>query len=520
MDTVLEMRDICKTYIGDGVEIRANDHVDFTLKRGEIHALLGENGAGKSTLVSNLFRKPDSGMIILNNKEIEIDSPTTALKYGIGIAHQDLSKSLIERHSIAENILSISRGFFLSLNTIEEEIRRVLKKYELGVLDPRLKVWKLSGGEKQRVEILKALITNPDIIILDEPTSMLTPIEIDNLFKLLNDLRARGKSIVIITHHLEEAVKFSDRITIMRKGKVVDLLDTHQAKEVWKSQEEGIRHLAVSMVGREILYDLERKSLAAGKIVMEIIYLATNNDMGDEVVRGVNLQLKENQILGIAGISGNGQRELVEAILNIRKIESGKVLIRQKDTTNETVNEIRNLGVAYIPEDRRKALVLDLTVRENLILNSYRESPGLLIKQASIARQTAALIERFNIDTPSPLTPLRSLSGGNRQKVVVARELSLTPPENSKLILIAENPTFGLDVRTTEFVREELLKMRTTGAGILLISSDLTEILTLSDEIAVIYKGEIMGTVKAENATRENIGLLMGGASLDSGGDN
>ncbi|MFX0205669.1 MAG: ABC transporter ATP-binding protein, partial [Candidatus Hodarchaeota archaeon] len=439
MDTVLEMQNVCKTYYGDGVAIKANDHVNFTLKRGEIHALLGENGAGKSTLVSFLFRKPDSGRILLRGKEVELNNPITALKYGLGIARQDLSKSLADRHSIAENILSISQGFLISLKSIEETIRKALKEYELGDLNPDVKVWKLSGGEKQRVEILKALITNPDIIILDEPTSMLTPIEVDNLFKLLYSLRAKGKSVVIITHHLAEAIYISDRITIMRKGKVIDSIDTHQAKNIWKSQEEGIRHLATLMVGREVLYDLERKHLEPGSTLMETNSVHSKNDMGDTVVNGVTLQVKENQILGIAGIAGNGQRELVEAILHWRKVDSGTVIIRGKDMTNRSIKEIRDLGVSYMPENRRKALVLDLTVRENLMLNSYSESSSLMINHKEKVDETAELIKRFNIDTPSPLTPVRSLSGGNRQKVVVARELSRTPPPGSGLVIIAEN---------------------------------------------------------------------------------
>ena len=515
MSTVLEMHDVCKTFFGEGVEVKANDHINFTLKQGEIHALLGENGAGKSTLVGTLFRKPDSGIIRLRGLEVELNNPITALKYGLGIARQDLTKSLIERHSIAENILSISQGFFLSLPEMETKIKRVLKDYDLGDLDPKVKVWKLSGGEKQRVEILKALITNPDIIILDEPTSMLTPAETNSLFKLLMSLRESGKSIVIITHHLEEALRISDRITILRQGKVVETLDTHKAKQEWKSQDEGMRQLASLMVGREVLYQLERPPLEAGNVIVNVSDLYTKNDMGDEVVKGVSFQLKENQILGIAGIAGNGQRELIEAILHWRKAESGNVLIRGKDMTNKPIKEIRDLGIAYIPEDRRKALILDLSIRENLILNSYQESQGFIIDDKSIVSQTEDLIKRFNIVTPSPLVPVRTLSGGNRQKVVVAREFSLKPPENQKLILIAENPTFGLDIGTTQFVREELLKMRTMGAAIILVSSDLTEILTLSDEIVVMYKGEVMGTVKAGKATRQNIGLLMGGAGLE-----
>ncbi|MHA1450301.1 MAG: ABC transporter ATP-binding protein [Candidatus Hodarchaeales archaeon] len=514
MDTVLEMRNICKTFYGDGVITKANDNINFSLKRGEIHAILGENGAGKSTLVGNLFRKPDSGMVLLNGEEVELDNPITALRYGLAIARQDLSNSLVERHTIAENILSVSEGFLLSIKTVEKAIQEALREFDLGDLDANVKVWKLSGGEKQRVEILKALMTDPDIIILDEPTSMMTPQEIDNLFQLLERLKSKGKSVVLITHHLEEAIEFSDRITVLRHGKVVETLITNEERENWVSQEKGIRHLASLMVGKEVLYDLQRTYLEPGNIVMEVRDLHANNDMGDNVVKGVSLKLKENQILGIAGIAGNGQRELIEAILHWRKVESGEVIIHGKNMTNRPLREIRDEGVAYIPEDRRKALVMDLSIRENLMLNSYRDSSSLMIDRQSIVTSTDELIDNFSIKTPSPLAPVRSLSGGNRQKVVVAREMSLKPPEGRKLIIIAENPTFGLDVGTTQFVREDLLTMRSAGAAIILVSSDLTEILTLSDEITVIYKGMIMGTVKAENATRENIGLMMGGTKL------
>ncbi|MHA1990589.1 MAG: ABC transporter ATP-binding protein [Candidatus Hodarchaeales archaeon] len=517
MSIVLEMQDVCKTFYGEGVELKANDHVNFELRKGEIHALLGENGAGKSTLVNTLFHKPDSGLVKLNGKKVQLNNPITALKFGLGIARQDLTKSLIERHTIAENILSVSEGFFLSLKSIAEKIKKVIVEYDLGNLNPDTKVGKLSGGEKQRVEILKALITNPNIVILDEPTAMLTPIEIESFFKLLNNLRDEGKSIVIITHHLEEAIRFSDRITILRQGKVVETIDTHQAKEVWKSEEDGINNLANLMVGRDILYDLSLNPLPAGNIVMKVTDFHVRNDMDDLVVNGVSLQLKESQILGLAGIAGNGQTELVEAILHLRKLDSGNLIIREKNMDRSSIKEIRNSGVAYIPEDRRKALVLDLSVRENLMLNTYQESSNFLIDVASTVSKTDDLIKKYNVKTASPMAPIRTLSGGNKQKVVVARELSLSPPEGG-LILIAENPTFGLDVGTTQFVREEILNMRSKGAAVLLVSNDLTEILTLSDEIAVLHKGKIMGIVKGEEANRRNIGLLMGGVNVNSGG--
>jgi len=515
MELVLEMKEICKTFYGDGIVVKANDHVNFTLRKGEIHALLGENGAGKSTLVNALFFPPDSGVILINRKEVDLDNPLTAIKdYKLAIARQDLSKSLIERHTVAENILSFSEGFFLSITEIEREIKKALQKFDLGDINPKAKVWKLSGGEKQRVEILKALITNPDILILDEPTAMLTPPEIKSLFNLLYQLKSKGVSIVIITHHLEEAINFSDRITVLRHGKVVETLETEKMRDHRGNENESIRYLASLMVGKDVLYNLHRETIHSGSIVVEIKDAIVNNDMGDTVVLGINLKLKANSILGLAGISGNGQRELIEGLFRWRNLESGKIIIRGKDITNKSINEVRKLGVAYIPEDRQKALVFDLSVRDNLMLNSYKLSPSFFINYSEIVSETEALIKQYNIKATSPLSPVRSLSGGNRQKVVVAREFSLR--KGKDLILIAENPTFGLDVGTTQFVREELLRKRAEGAAILLVSSDLTEILSLCDEIAVIYKGKIMGVLTREEATRENIGLMMGGANLSS----
>lgn len=518
-DFVLEMSNVCKTFYGDGHAVHANDHVSFNLKKGEIHALLGENGAGKSTLVGTLFRKPDSGTIKLRGQEIVLKNPIVALKYGLGIARQDLSKSLIERHSIAENILSVSEGFFLSLQTISEKIIEALEKYDLGKINPHSKVGRLSGGEKQRVEILKALITDPEIIILDEPTAMLTPIEIDNLFTMLNSLKKQGRSIVLITHHLEEALDHCDRITILRQGLNVKTLDTKKAMEEWKTHDHGIRQLANLMVGKEVLYDLNKSSTKAAEIVLETINLRVNNNMGDLAVRDINLQLKKNQILGLAGISGNGQTELIEAITNWTPSVSGSVFVRDRKTTNKSVKTIRNLGVAYIPEDRTKALVPDLSIGENLILGSYQDKSRFFINSTNTNNYIDRLIERYNIKTPSSKVPVRTLSGGNKQKVVIARECSIKPPPEEGIILIAENPTFGLDVGTTSFVRNELLKMRSLGAAILLVSNDLTEILSLSDEIAVIYKGEIIGTISSNDATRENVGLMMGGIKPKIGGN-
>jgi ABC-type uncharacterized transport system ATPase subunit len=517
MDAVLEMRDVCKTFYGEGeVEVRANDHVNFTLKKGEVHALLGENGAGKSTLVMNLCREPDSGLVLIEGEELELKTPKDAIEHGIGIAHQDLSRTLVERHTVAENILSLSDSFVLSMSEVEEAVKNALTRFGLGELDPGMKVWKLSGGEKQRVEILKALIIDPRILILDEPTSMLTPPEVENLFDLIESLKSEGRSIVIITHHLEEAIQISDRITVLRNGQVISTLDEEKVGELKKSPEAGRRELARLMVGKDSLYDLKREQRKSGEVVLRVKELAVNNDMGDQVVNEVSLDVHENQILGLAGIAGNGQRELLEAIVHWRDVKSGSVKLHGADITNSPIAKIRELGVSYIPENRRKAMVLDLSVRENLMISYYSDSKGPFIDRDAMIELSDKLIERYSIETASPLAPMRSLSGGNKQKVVVARELSREPPEHSSLLLIAENPTSGLDVATTQSVREELLKARETGAAVILVSSDLTEIMTLSDQIAVIYKGEIIGRVAAEETTREAVGLMMGGVKPDS----
>jgi simple sugar transport system ATP-binding protein len=381
-------------------------------------------------------------------------------------------------------------------------------------------VWKLSGGEKQRVEILKALITDPRIIILDEPTSMLTPPEVDGLFALLESLKENGKAIVIITHHLEEAIRISDRITVLRRGQVVETLDENKVQQMKSDSNKGVRELARMMVGRDTLYDLKRTESQEGPVILETRNLCVENDMGLQVVNGVNISVKGGEILGLAGIAGNGQRELLEAIVHIRDAKSGEILLHPEtnriNITNMPVGKIRKLGVSYIPENRRKAMILDLTVRENLMMSYYSDSRGLFIDREAMVNLTRNLIEQFSVDTPSPLAPMRSLSGGNKQKVVVAREISRVPEQGLKKILIAENPTFGLDVGTTQFVREELLQQRDSGAAVLLVSSDLTEILTLSDRISVIYNGGILGTLSSEEATREKVGLMMGGFVSDS----
>lgn len=527
MENYLELHNICKYYYtDDGVVIKANDDVNFTLKKGEVHALLGENGAGKSTLVRNLTRLPDSGHLFIEGKEVFINSPIDSQNLGIGIAFQDLSKSLVERHSISENILSIIDQRIFSANKVSKKIRETLAKYDLDDIDPSFKIWKLSGGEKQRVELLKAIITDPKILILDEPTSMLTPLETTKLFKLTGKLAAEGRSVIIITHHLEEAIEFCDRISVMRHGKIVETIDENRVAEFRKNMDLGQQKLANLMVGKEFLYSLEEgdpEKSKSNKILLNVSDLSTINDMGDQVVHNVSFNAYKSEILGLAGIAGNGQKELIEAILTLRKKTNGTVRIGEDDLDIDdqsfltSITQMRKQGVAYIPEDRSKALVSDMSIRENLLLNNYKDNPGFFLNINEIVAQTDSLIEEYQIKTPSGDTPISSLSGGNKQKVVVARELSSFKQERDFLI-IAENPTIGLDVGTTQFVRQNLLDMKNKGAGILLISSDLSEIVSLSDRVAVMYKGEIIGILDRENATREKVGLLMGGVKSKPNG--
>jgi len=338
---------------------------------------------------------------------------------------------------------------------------------------------------------------------------MLIPQEVEELFGLLKRLKAEGKSIVIITHHLNEAIEISDRITVMRKGEVVETLDEQQVEWLKQDVDKGIKKLARLMVGREILYELDKEKVQPGGLVLKLEDLKVKNDMGAVVVKGVNLELKNNQILGLAGIAGNGQKELIEGILHLREVESGVVYIHNENMTGKPIKAIRENNVSYIPEDRRKAIILDLSIRENLLLNDYDQYPGFFLRQDEIVEKTNRLIEQFDIRAPSPLTPMRNLSGGNKQKVIVAREMSRDLIDK-ELILLAENPTVGLDVATTQFVREQLLQVKKNGS-VLLVSSDLTELLSLCDEVAVIYEGEIMGVAKANETTREEMGLMMGG---------
>lgn len=496
-EPLVRMVDIVKRFPG----VIANDHVDFTLFPGEIHALLGENGAGKTTLMNILYGiyQPNEGEIYVKGRKVEIRNPKDAMRLGIGMVHQHFL--LIEKHTVAENIaLGFAKRIVNPLDEVRARIREFAEKYNLKV-DPDAYIWQLSVGEQQKVEIIKSLCAGAEILILDEPTSVLTPQEANDLFNILRRMRAEGKGIVFITHKLAEVFAVADRVTVMRKGRVVDTLPVEKATR---------GDLARMMVGREVVFTVERRPAEVGKPVLEVENLVVLGDRSREAVRGVSFQVREGEILGVAGVAGNGQRELVHAIVGLRKVKSGTVRILGVDTTNKSPREIAELGVGHIPEERLKyGIVPNLSVAENSILKSYYKSPyrkGLTIDYSEVRRNAENLINEYGIVVPSPETPAKLLSGGNMQKLIVGRELKRRPK-----LIIALNPTFGLDVGATEYIRKILLEQRDAGAAILLVSGDLDEVLQLSDRIAVMFNGQFMGIVRPEEVTVEEIGLMMSG---------
>ncbi|MEM0219442.1 MAG: ABC transporter ATP-binding protein [Thermoproteota archaeon] len=469
----------------------ALDNVDFSLIKGEIHALLGENGAGKTTLMKILFGmlKPDSGTIYINGKKVNITSPRDAMQHKIGMVHQHFM--LVDSLTVLENIaLSYEKKPIIDYNEIEKKIKEISERYNFYV-DPKSKIWQLSVGEQQKVEIIKALCGDVDVLILDEPTSVLTPIEVEELFKALNAMRKQGKSIIFITHKLDEAISISDRITVLRKGKVVGVV---KPSEVTKSD------LVKMMVGREIAEMINKdkyKSNENNIPLVEVENLVVFNDRGLVAVNGASFVLYPGEILGIAGITGNGQRELAEALIGARKVSHGKIKILGINTTNKKTRDIIKLGVSYIPEDRiRFGILPNLSVTENLLLTNYddpRFSRKLTVNYHSFRNVALNLIKEFNIVTPNLQTPAKFLSGGNLQKLLIARSAVKEP----KLIIVS-NPTSGLDVATVALVHEWLIRMKKKNVGIILISEDLEEIIKLSDKIIVLKEGKITGNFVGE----------------------
>ncbi|MGQ9477143.1 MAG: ABC transporter ATP-binding protein [Candidatus Bipolaricaulia bacterium] len=500
----LEMQGIVKRFPG----VVANDGVDFSAKAGEIHALLGENGAGKTTLMRILYGiyQPDEGEIYLDGRAIRVRSPAEALSLGIGMVHQHFR--LVPTLSVEENVVLGLRGGlspFPNLRRVREKLREIARAYGLEV-DPQAKVFELSVGEQQRVEILKALYRQVQILIMDEPTSVLTPQEVERLFTTIRALVEAGLTVIFITHKLDEVLEVSDRVTVLRKGKVVATLPTKEADKAT---------LARMMVGREVIFRLERGPAKRGEKLLEVRALRALNDRGLLAIRGLSFELFGGEILGVAGVAGNGQKELVEVLTGLRKATSGRVIFFGKDLTNRSPSEIAAAGVAHIPEERlRRGLVPEMSVAENLVLKGYRLPPfsrGLFgfLNQRAIISHAEEAISAYQIMTPSPNSPAKLLSGGNIQRLILARELSSQPKPR---LIIAAHPTYGLDVGATEQIRGLLLKQRELGAGVLLISEDLEEIMGLSDRILVLFAGQAMGLIEAEEAEREELGLLMAGA--------
>jgi simple sugar transport system ATP-binding protein len=498
MEPLVKMVGIRKTFPG----VVANDDVDFELMPGEVHALLGENGAGKTTLMNILYGiyRPDSGRIYVKGKEVSINCPADAMKLGIGMVHQNFL--LIDRFTVAENV---ALGFAKKQIRPDVEVKRRIielgERYGLKV-DPDAYIWQLSAGEKQRVEIIKALYRESDVLILDEPTSVLTPIEVNELFSTLKKLKSEGKGIVFITHKLEEVFQIADRITVMRKGRVVG---------VKRREETSKEELARMMVGREILFRVEKKEREKGPVVLEVVDLRALNDKGVLALKGVNFKVHSGEIFGIAGVAGNGQKELVEVITGLRKALSGKVLINGIDVTNRSPKDIGLLGTAHIPEERVKMGIMPgMDLSENLILKRYFLPPFCrkgVLDLKSIRSNAEKLKTEYDIVAPSIRTKAKFLSGGNIQRLILARELSSVPK-----LVIAAHPTYGLDVGATEYIRRKLVEERDKGAAVLLVSEDLEEVLSLSDTIAVIYQGEIMGIGKPNEFSMEEIGLMMAGS--------
>jgi simple sugar transport system ATP-binding protein len=507
-DLVIEMRGIVKRFPG----VLANDRVDFELRKGEIHALLGENGAGKSTLMNvlaGLYRQ-DSGTIMVNGRPVVFSSPRDAIKSGIGMVHQHFM--LVPSQTVTENILlglELPR-FLMRMKESDRRVAELGEQFGLKV-DPRAKIWQLSVGEQQRVELLKMLYRGAEVLIMDEPTAVLAPQEIEGLFSTLRSMIHQGKSVIFISHKLQEVTAIADRVSVLRRGRMT--ASGTSTRGVTRQQ------LASLMVGREVVFFIDKKPGKPGEVILDVRGVEADNDKGLPALRGVSLNVRAGEIVGVAGVAGNGQSELSQVITGLRKCTQGEVLLnRDKVSNRDTLFGIQH-GLSYVPEDRTHVgTAPNLSVTDNVIMKSYRKPPiakGSLLDMAAATKFAQELKAAYDIIVPSVNTPVRLLSGGNLQRVILAREISGRPD-----FMVAVQPTRGLDVGAIEGVHRLLLTQRDAGAGVLLISEELEELLSLSDRVYVIYEGRIMGelpvsSVEPNPGLIERVGLMMTGTPLD-----
>ncbi|MBE3584310.1 MAG: ABC transporter ATP-binding protein [Limnochordaceae bacterium] len=499
---VLQLRQIVKRFPG----VLANDHIDLDLHRGEILAILGENGAGKTTLMNILYGllPPDSGSIRVRGEEARFTGPADAIARGIGMVHQHFM--LVPVMTVAENVMlgqeEVHHGFFLNREQVARKIADISQRYGLSV-DPSARIEELPVGIQQRVEIVKLLYRQADILILDEPTAVLTPQEVMEFFRILRSLAAAGHSLLFITHKLKEALELADRIMVLRQGRVVGTVRPGEVNE---------STLAQMMVGREVELVVQKEPAHPGEALLEVENLWVENEQGLPAVRGVSLQVHAGEIVGVAGVEGNGQIELMEAIAGLRSPMNGTIRLGGQECRGATPRQLLERGVAYIPEDRqRDGLVLPFPIEDNLVLNTYYRAPASRrgwLDRRSIRQTAERLKELFDIRAGSVSTPVQALSGGNQQKVIVARELS-----RPIRLLLAVQPTRGLDVGSIEYIHQRIVQARDGGCGILIVSTELDEILALSDRIVVLFRGQVVGVLDAAEATRERLGLLMAGVA-------
>jgi ABC-type uncharacterized transport system ATPase subunit len=505
MSYVVEMLNIRKEFPG----IVANDNITLSLKKGEIHALLGENGAGKSTLMGVLFGmyQPEKGIVKIREKEVKITSPNVANQLGIGMVHQHFK--LVDNFTVTENIIlgsePLKGGIVLDIDKAAKRIEELSKHYGLNV-DPHAKIEDISVGMQQRVEIMKMLYREAEVLIFDEPTAVLTPHEIEELMKIMRNLINEGKSIIIITHKLREIKAVADRCTVIRRGKGIGTVNV---------KETSVAQLAEMMVGRHVNFKVNKEASTPGEVVLQIDSISVKNNRKVMGLKTFSIEVKRGEIVGIAGVEGNGQSELIEAITGLRKVESGKILLKGKDITNIPIRQRIESGVGHIPEDRqRRGLILDYTLENNMVLEVYNKKPFAkygLLNGAAIRKYANKILENFDVRSgEGGVSIARTLSGGNQQKAIIGREIELDPD-----LLIAVQPTRGLDVGSIEYIHKRLIEHRDRGKAVLLISLELDEVLQLSDRIAIVNNGELIGTVNASETNENEVGLMMAGVNKE-----